>query len=81
MYIFFALLGILAVFILVVIIRTLMFVPRENYAHDYEEVTFDNEAAISALGELVKCKTISRYSHDPEDEAEFEKLISLLPEL
>ena len=81
MYILFTVLGILAVFILVVIIRTFAFVPRENSAHDYEEVTFDKDAAVSALGELVKCKTVSRYSHDQEDEAEFEKLISLLPTL
>ena len=81
MYIIFSVLGILAIFILVIIFRTLSFVPHGNSDQNFEEVTFNNEAVISALGALVKCKTVSRYSHAEEDEAEFEKLISLLPEL
>ena len=81
MYITLTIIGIIAVFLLVIIFRTLAFVPSKEEKNDFAEEVFNKEAAISALGELVKCKTVSRYSHDEEDEAEFEKLISLLPEL
>ena len=81
MYITLTIIGIIAVFLLVIIFRTLAFVPSKEEKNDFAEEVFNKEDAISALGELVKCKTVSRYSHDEEDEAEFEKLISLLPEL
>lgn len=65
----------------VILVRTALFVPRENPAPEDGEVSFDREAAVSALQQLVRCRTVSRYSHEDEDEAEFEKLISLLPTL
>lgn len=77
-------LGILAaviVFLAVVLIRAASFKPHTEKKTERVEEVFDKDAAIRALGELVKCKTVSRYSHDEEDDAEFEKLISLLPTL
>ena len=81
MYIALTVIGIIAIFVLIIIFRTLAFVPQKEEKTDFAEETFDKNAAISALGELVKCKTVSRYSREEEDEEEFEKLISLLPEL
>ena len=73
--------GIVAVFFAVVLVRTLMFKPKAQPAISNEEVSFDKDGAANALAELVKCKTISYYDHSLEDEAEFEKLISKLPGL
>ena len=73
--------AILLVFISVILIRTLMFTPKAPAKVFDEEVTFDGERAIKCLGELVRCKTVSFYDKSLEDDAEFEKLINLLPEL
>ena len=81
LYVLYFFLAALVAFLAVVLIRTLLFVPKENKNKVREEVDFDKDAAISSLAALVRCKTISRYSHDEEDEAEFEKLISTLPQL
>lgn len=73
--------GIAALFVIVVLIRTLSFKPKAQPAVDTSPVEFDREAAVSALAELVKCRTISYNDPKLEDDAEFEKLISLLPTL
>ena len=75
------LLGILAVFIAVILIRTLRFKPKTQADVSPEAVTFDQDAAIDALGQLIRCKTISYSDHSLEDDAEFDKLIDLLPSL
>ena len=75
---------ILAVIILlaaVVSARTLAFKPAAQTWPEREEVKFDSDAAVSALQQLVRCKTVSYYDHSLEDDAEFEKLIALLPGL
>ena len=75
------LIGIVAVFFAVVIVRTLKFKPKAQPAISNAEEKFDKDGAVNALAELVKCKTISYYDHDLEDDAEFEKLIAKLPAL
>ena len=75
------LLGILAAFVAVVLVRTLQFKPKAQPAISQEEVSFDHDGAVQALAKLVKCKTISYSDHSKEDDAEFEKLISSLPAL
>ena len=74
-------LALIAVFFAVVLVRTLNFKPKAQSAVSQEEVTFDRDAAIDALAQLVRCKTISYSDHALEDDAEFEKMISLLPTL
>ena len=74
-------LGLLIVLILVVLIRTLLFFPIKKDVSQPEEITFDKKNAIENLKELVRCKTVSYYDSSLEDDEEFEKLISLLPEL
>ena len=68
-------------FFAVILIRTAMFKPKPVDYGAAEEIEFDKDAAVNSLGELIKCKTVSRYSRDLEDEAEFEKLIDKLPVL
>ena len=73
--------GILAVFIAVILVRAIRFTPKNQPLGSSEPIEFDRQAAVDALQKLVQCKTIS--SNDPakEDDAEFEKLIGLLPAL
>ena len=71
----------LLVFVAVIAVRTANFKPKAQPPISDEEVSFDKDAAISALAELVKCKTISYSDHALENDAEFEKLIGKLPAL
>ena len=68
-------------FVAVIAIRTLRFTPKPQPELSQEEVTFDKDAAVSALQQLVRCKTVSYNDHSMEDDAEFEKLYDLLPGL
>ena len=77
----FIILGIIVAFLAVVLVRTLAFKPKAQPAISEEKVRFDQDGAVHALAELVKCKTISYYDHSLKDDAEFEKLISKLPTL
>ncbi len=74
-------LGIVILFVAVVLVRTARFRPKAQPAISQEAVDFDKDAAIDALAQLVRCKTISYNDHSLEDEGEFQKLISLLPTL
>ena len=74
-------LGVLILFLAVLVIRALMFTPKPQPATDETPVTFDKDAAVTALQKLVQCKTISYNDHTLEDDAEFRKLIDMLPEL
>ena len=77
----YVILGLVALFLAVIVIRALMFKPKEQSAVSNEEITFDKDAAVSALQQLVQCKTISYNDPSLEDEAEFQKLYDLLPKL
>lgn len=68
-------------FLAVIIIRALNFKPKaQPKLLDAEEI-FDQDRATDALCQLVRCKTISYRDSSLEDDAEFEKLIDMLPEL
>ena len=73
--------GILAVFVAVIAVRTAKFTPKPRPEISCEEISFDKDAAIDALAQLVKCKTISYNDRSLEDDTEFEKLYALLPRL
>ena len=81
MLVLFIILGLIVLLLAVILIRTAMFKPKDKGEKTFEEVEFDREKVVSNLQKLVRCKTVSRASHDLEDEAEFQKLIDLLPEL
>ena len=52
-------LGIIALFLAVVLIRTAAFNPKHQPETAQETVSFNKNAVIHGLAELVKCKTIS----------------------
>ena len=74
-------LALVAILVFVVLVRTAMFQPKRKEYVDGGDVTIDRDAATSALQQLVQCKTVSYHDGDLEDDAEFEKLIGLLPTL
>lgn len=74
-------LGIVILFFAVVLIRTIRFTPKKQPVISDEPVDFDREAAVDALAQLVRCKTVSYNDRTLEDEGEFQKLIGLLPTL
>ena len=73
--------AVIVAFLAVITVRTLRFTPKPQPRLSQEEVSFDRDAAVDALAQLVRCKTVSYNDHSLEDEAEFQKLISLLPKL
>ncbi len=84
MWILWTILAALALLIIVLIVRTLLFTPKENPAVATQEdspVEFDSDVAVNSLQQLLKCKTISYYDSSLEDDEEFEKLVELLPAL
>ncbi|MBQ9687088.1 MAG: M20/M25/M40 family metallo-hydrolase [Oscillospiraceae bacterium] len=72
---------ILLVFLVVILARAAMFTPKTSEKKDFEDIELDRDAAVHALSELVKCKTVSNTDPSLEDDAEFEKLIGKLPGL
>ena len=77
----FALMCLVAVWIGVVAARTVCFKPKPQPEISNEEYDFDADAAVNALTQLVRCKTVSYNDKALEDDAEFEKLVALLPKL
>ena len=74
-------LGLVVVFLAVILIRAANFEPRPQREVKREKVDFDRERAVSALAELIRCKTVSNVDPAKEDDGEFEKLIAMLPGL
>ena len=73
--------GLVVLFLAVILIRTLLFRPGKEIPPEADTPAFDGDSAIDALSRLIRCKTVSYYDHALEDDAEFEKLIDLLPQL
>ncbi len=71
----------LLLFIAFVLLRGIMFKPKAQPKVFENEEDFDGEKIIDNLCRLVKCKTVSYRDSSLEDDAEFKKLIDLLPEL
>ena len=75
------LLGVFALLVAVILIRAAAFNPKPQKETPRREIDFDKDAAVNALQQLVRCKTVSYNDPAMEDEAEFQKLIALLPGL
>ena len=71
----------LVIFLAVILLRAACFKPKAQPEISDEAVSFDAERAADTLCKLVRCKTVSYRDHLLEDNAEFEKLIAMLPEL
>ncbi|MBE6798732.1 MAG: M20/M25/M40 family metallo-hydrolase [Ruminococcaceae bacterium] len=81
LYIVLGLVATLIAFIAVLVVRALNFKPKKGPKLQTNEITFDNDLAIKNLSELIKCKTISYNDKSLEDDAEFNKLTNMLPQL
>ena len=77
----YVILFLIAVFVAVIAVRTVRFTPKPQPAVSDETFDFKKEAAVDALAQLVRCKTVSYNDKALEDDGEFEKLIGLLPGL
>ena len=75
------LLAAVLVFVSVAAVRTALFRPKAQPAPDDTRYDFDKDASVSALQALVRCKTVSYNDHSLEEEEEFRKLITMMPEL
>ncbi len=81
MMVFWILLGLLGLFLAVVLIRTLLFTPLPEPKADASSVEYDAEKAVKDLQAMIRCRTVSDKDPAKEDEAEFEKLLNLLPQM
>ena len=72
---------ILLVFAAVILARTLMFTPKAQERTEFEDVAPSSDRAVQNLAALIRCRTVSNEDSALEDDAEFEKLVSLLPSL
>lgn len=77
-------LGIVVLFVLILVIRTLTFkpvmsqLPEKDVLEDYE---YSDDQVIEHLAEMIRCKTVSDRDESKMDWAEFEKFQNLLPKL
>ena len=81
MIILYLLIAVLVILAAVVIGRTVKFKAPAGEKKETQSVEYDSDKAVSNLQALVRCRTVSYYDHSLEDNAEFDKLIGLLPEL
>ena len=77
----YVILGLIALLLLVLVLRALAFKPRQQAKTAGEPIPFDKDAAVDALAQLVRCKTVSYNDPALEDDGEFRKLVRLLPTL
>ncbi len=77
----YVILGLVAAFFAVILIRAALFAPKPQKGIETDEITFDKDRTVETLQALVRCKTVSYNDPQLEDDAEFEKLVAMLPEL
>ena len=77
-YFWLALAALVACFLAVIIIRALRFTPKTTEAITPTEAMIDEEAAVSHLADMIRCKTVSYYEDERIDKAEFIKFRTLL---
>ena len=80
-YILIALAAAILLLVGVMIVRALVFRPGACQKSEATPIDFDKEAARDSLASLITCKTVSNVNPELEDDAEFEKLIGMLPSL
>ncbi len=71
----------LVLFLAIILAKALAFKPKAQPTLLSNEEPFDSARAVDNLCQLVRCKTVSYRDASLEDDAEFEKLIALLPTL
>ncbi len=81
LYISLGILAILAAFIAIIIIRTLRFKPHTSRPAVSEAVEVDLNKAVGDLAEMIRCKTVSHFNKEEDDDREFSRFVTLLPTL
>jgi len=81
MLILWIVLGLLALFIAVLLLRACAFKPPAEQAPVPADEHPDQDAAVDHLRQLIQCKTVSYRDSSLEDPAEFARLYDLLPKL
>ena len=71
----------LAILVTVLIVRTVLFVPRMPQVGELEKIAVDTDRAAGELSALIACKTVSNQDRSLEDESEFAKLERILPKI
>ena len=72
---------VLLVLLGVILFRTMQFKPVPQPGVPDLPAEIDEERAVENLQKLVQCATVSYYDRTKEDEAEFAKLLDLVPQL
>ena len=81
MLILWIVLGLVALFVAVLLIRTALFRPAALPQAEETPLEFDRQKAVDDLQAMVRCRTVSDKDPAKEDEAEFQKLTDLLPQM
>ena len=74
-------LGVIFLLLAALVVRTLLFKPLPEPTVEREQLNVNVDKAAHDLSEMVKCKTISHRERDKEDDSEFERFISILPDM
>ena len=80
MAVVYSVLGALVILIAVVVVRTLLFRPRETAPVKAVPVSLDREKIVRDMVDMIRCKTVSYRDDALVDRAEFEKFENLLLE-
>ena len=66
-------LGLLVVFLVVIVERTLLFVPEKREKLETEEIVLDEDKIVKDMVAMIRCKTVSNRDYSLVDWAEYEK--------
>ena len=72
------LLSVLALFILIILIRTLLFKPEKETCVPFEDISLDRDRIVTNMVDMIRCKTVSYRDESLVDRKEFEKFENLL---
>ena len=72
--------GVVALFLLVILVRALRFKPEAEQEIIGEEITLDRDRIVANMVNMIRCKTVSNRDEDLVDRAEFAKFEMLLLE-
>lgn len=70
--------AVVVLLVAVLVIRTLAFRPIAESYPKAEPVEFDKQKAVDDLADMIRIKTVSSRNAEEEDDAEFEKFVTLL---
>lgn len=81
MTVLWVILGIVAAFLLVIIVRAIRFQPPQAEAANAAQITVDTERAVEHLASMVRLRTVSSRNPELVDESQFTAFQNLLTEL